>query len=145
LVLIMPCNLGFCCVCSYACLLPSDYVKCLLPSIYLIGACPFYNPSLFRTPQSPAFSVILCLWAPVNLRFWICESSWQSSSSATLKYWCDQALFILGSCCQDPGHVTVPGGGVSFEELGDVWSVVLRSCGESSKDHWGFLLTQCPR
>jgi hypothetical protein len=58
LVLMMPSNLGFCCFCSYACFLPSDYLKCLLPTIYLIGACPSYNPSWFRTLQSPAFSVI---------------------------------------------------------------------------------------
>jgi hypothetical protein len=36
----MPNNLGFCCFCSYACILPSDYLKFLLLSIYLIGACP---------------------------------------------------------------------------------------------------------
>jgi hypothetical protein len=70
-VLMMPSNLGFCCFCSYACLLPSDYLKCSLPLIYLIGACPSYNPSWVRTPQSPAFSVIL--------RFWVCQCSWQSS------------------------------------------------------------------
>ena len=35
---------------------------------------------------------------------------------------------------KDPGHVTVPGSGVSFEERGAVWSVVLRSHGESSRD-----------
>jgi hypothetical protein len=45
----------------------------LLLSIYLIGACRSYNPSWFRTYKSPAFSVILCLWAPVNLRFWVCQ------------------------------------------------------------------------
>ena len=99
LVLMMPSNLGFCCLCSYACLLPSDYLKCLLPSIYLIGACLSKSSSWVRTPQSPAFSVILCLWAPVNLRFWVSKSSGQSCSSEILKYWCDQAPFILGSCC----------------------------------------------
>jgi hypothetical protein len=57
-----------------------------------------YNPSWFRTSQSPAFSVILWLWDPVNLRFWVCQSSWQSNSSETLKYWCDPTLVILGSC-----------------------------------------------
>jgi hypothetical protein len=75
-VLMMPCKLGFCCFC---CLLPSDYLRCLLPPIYLIGSSPSYNPSWFRTPQSPALSVILWLWAPVNLRFWVCQSFWQSS------------------------------------------------------------------
>ena len=35
---------------------------------------------------------------------------------------------------KDPGCVTVPGSGVSFEEHGAFWSVVLRSCGESSRD-----------
>jgi hypothetical protein len=38
---------------------------------------------------------------------------------------------------KDPGHVTVPGSGVSFEESGSVWSVVLRSHGESSRDYRG--------
>jgi hypothetical protein len=80
LVLMMPSNLGFCCFCSYACLLPSDYLKCLLPSIYLIGASSSCNSSWFRTPQSPAFSVILWFQDPVNLRFWVCQSSWQSWS-----------------------------------------------------------------
>ena len=37
----------------------------------------------------------------------------------------------------DPGRVTVPGSVVSFEEHGAVWSVVLRSHGESSRDHGG--------
>ena len=38
---------------------------------------------------------------------------------------------------KDPGCVTVPGSGVSFEERGAVWSVVLRSSGESSRDLGG--------
>jgi hypothetical protein len=38
---------------------------------------------------------------------------------------------------KDPGLVTVPGSGVSFEECGSVWSVVLRLLGESSKDGGG--------
>ena len=38
---------------------------------------------------------------------------------------------------KDPGRVTVPGSGVSFEERGAVWSVVLRSRGESSRDCGG--------
>jgi hypothetical protein len=66
----IPSNLGFCCFCSYACLLPSDYLKCSLPLIYLIGAYPSCIPSWVRTPQGPAFSVIL--------RFWLCQSSRQS-------------------------------------------------------------------
>jgi hypothetical protein len=75
----MPSYLSFCCFCSFACLLPSDYLKCFLPSIYLIGACLSYNPGWFRTPQSPTFCVMLWFWAPVNLRFLVCHSSWQSS------------------------------------------------------------------
>jgi hypothetical protein len=75
----MPSNLRFCCFFSYACLLPSDYIKGLPPSIYLIGACPSYNPSWFRAPQNTAFSVILWLQAPGNLKFWVCQSSCQSS------------------------------------------------------------------
>jgi hypothetical protein len=38
---------------------------------------------------------------------------------------------------KDPGRVTVPGSGVSFEEHGAVWSMVLRSRGESSSDLGG--------
>ena len=34
----------------------------------------------------------------------------------------------------DPECVTLPGSGVSFEESEAVWSVVLRSLGESSRD-----------
>jgi hypothetical protein len=79
LVLNMPSNLCFCCFCSYGCLLLSDYLKCLLCSIYLIWACPSYIPYWFRTPQSAAFSVILWFWAPVYLRFLVCLCSWQSS------------------------------------------------------------------
>ena len=125
----MPSNLGFCCFCSYACLLPSDYLKCLLPSIYLIGACPSYNPSWFRTPQSPAFSVILWLWTLVNLRFWVCQSFWQSSF-----LWDPEILVwpTLGYpeilLSWDPARVTVPGSGVAMQ------SVILRSRGESSGD-----------
>jgi hypothetical protein len=66
-VLMMPSNLGFCCFCSYTSLLPSDYLKCSLPSIYLIGACPSCNPGWVRTPQSPAFSVILWFCDPESL------------------------------------------------------------------------------
>jgi hypothetical protein len=76
LFLMKPSHLGFC---SYVCLLPSYYLTCLLPSVYLIGACPSCNTAWFRTPQSPAFSVILWFPDPVNLRFWVCQSSWQSS------------------------------------------------------------------
>ena len=38
---------------------------------------------------------------------------------------------------KDPGCVTVPGSGVSFEERGAVWSVVLRLLGEFSRDRGG--------
>ena len=38
---------------------------------------------------------------------------------------------------KDPGLVTVPGSGVFFEDCGAVWSVVLRSSGESSRDRGG--------
>ena len=58
-VLMMLSNLGFCCFCSYACLLPSNYLKCSLPSIYMIRPCPSCNPGCVRTPQSSAVSVIL--------------------------------------------------------------------------------------
>jgi hypothetical protein len=68
----------------------------------------------------------------------VCQSSWQSSSSETLKYCCDTSPVILGSCCPKIlGCVTVPGSGVFFEDCGAVWSVVLRSSGESSRDRGG--------
>jgi hypothetical protein len=38
---------------------------------------------------------------------------------------------------KDPGRVTVPGSGVSFEECGAFWSVVRRSREESSRDRGG--------
>jgi hypothetical protein len=43
-------------------------------------------------------------------------------------------LLSWDSVVKDPGCVTVPGSGVSFEEHGAVWSVVPRSRGESSRD-----------
>ena len=47
---------------------------------------------------------------------------------------------------KDPKRVIVPGSGISFEERGAVWSVVLRLRGESSRDHRGVLqpCTRCP-
>jgi hypothetical protein len=77
LVLMMPRNLRFCCICSYACLLPSDYLKCLLSSIYLFGACPSCNPGWVRNPES-TFLCDLSFLDPVNLRFSVCQSSWES-------------------------------------------------------------------
>jgi hypothetical protein len=124
LVLMMPSNLGFCCFCSFACLLPSDNLKYLLTSIYLIGACLSYNPSWFGAPQSPAFSVILWSRAPVNLRFWVCQFFWQSS------FLWDPEILVWPSSCypgilesEDPGHVTAPGNGVSSKNHGAVWCV----------------------
>ena len=48
-----------------------------------------------------------------------------------------KVLFSWDPVAKDPGRVTVPGSGVSFEELGVVWSVVLRLHGESSRDLGG--------
>jgi hypothetical protein len=87
LVLMMPSNLGFCCSFSY--------LKCLLPSIYLIRACASYNPGWFRTSQNPAFSVILWFWNPVNLRFGCVRVLGLQASSETLSSWCGQAPGIL--------------------------------------------------
>ena len=78
LVLMMPCNLGCCCFCSYACLLLSGFLMCFLPLVYLIGDCPSCNPNWLRTLQSPDFFVILWFQDPVNLRFWVYQSSLQS-------------------------------------------------------------------
>ena len=115
----MPSKLGFYCFCSYACLLSSDYLMCLLPSIYLIGPCPSYDPGWFRIPQSSAFSVILWFQDPVNLRFWVCQSSWLSSF-----LWDPEILLWLSSWnhgileSSDPVHVTVPGSNTSSGEWG---------------------------
>jgi hypothetical protein len=78
-VLMLPSNLGFYCFCSYACLLPSDYLKSSLPSLYLIGACLSCNPCWVRISLIPSFSVILWFWNLVMLRFWVCQSSCHSS------------------------------------------------------------------
>ena len=56
-------NLGFYCLCSYACLLPSGYLWCYLPLLYLTSCDPGY----VRTPQSQAISVILGFCDPVIL------------------------------------------------------------------------------
>jgi hypothetical protein len=105
LVLMMPSNLGFCCFYSYDCLLPSDYLKYLLSSIYLIGACPSYNPSWFRAPQSPAFSVIL--WCGL---LWTWESGCVRvlGSQVPLRPWNTGVTKLLLSwdpVVKDPGRV----------------------------------------
>jgi hypothetical protein len=68
--------------------------------------------------------VILWLWTPANLRFWMCQSFWQSS------FLWDPEILVWPSPCYtgillsyDPGCVTVPRNGVSFEDRGAVWSV----------------------
>ena len=66
-VLMMPSNLGFCCLCSYTCILPSDYLWCYLPLLYLTGAHPSCDPGCVRAPGSQAASVTLrslCEQAP---------------------------------------------------------------------------------
>ena len=136
-VLMMPSNLGFCCFCSYSCLLPPDYLKYLLSSIYLIGVCPSYIHSWFRTPQSPAFSVILCL-----LVLWTWDSGCvrDLGSQVPLRPWNTGVTKLHLSwdpVVKNPGRVTVSGSGFSFEKRGAVWSVVLRSCEESSRDRGG--------
>jgi hypothetical protein len=92
-VLMFPSNLGFCC---YACLPPSDYLKCSLYSIYLIRVCPSCNPSWVTTSQSPAFFVIL--WSEI---LWCRDSGCvrvhgSQASSETLRFLCYQAPGILG-------------------------------------------------
>ena len=63
----------------------------MLASCHLIISCapcpqyiwlepsPSYNTSWVKSSQSPAFSVILWFKDPVMLRFWVWQSSWQSS------------------------------------------------------------------
>jgi hypothetical protein len=125
----MPSNLGFCCFCPYACLLPSDYLKCSLPSIYLIGACPSCNPSWVRTSQSPAFFEVLWFWDPVMVRFWVCHSSWQSSFIG------DPG--ILRS--SDSGHIRAPGSGTSSGDHGAVhWLLNQSRLAQTGRNlnHW---------
>ena len=118
--LITPRNLGFCCICSYTCLSPSDYLKCSLPSLYLIRACPSCNPSWVRTPQS----LSLWFWDPGILRFWVCQSSWESSC-----LWDPEILVwpnswdpeMLWFC--DPEPVRTYGSGASFGCCGTGWGV----------------------
>jgi hypothetical protein len=93
LVLTMPSNLGFCCFCSYACLLLSDY---------LIACCPQYiwlEPVLPIIPVDSGLPrVQLSLWSYDSGilwtwdSFWVCQSSWQSSF-----LWDPEILVILGS------------------------------------------------
>jgi hypothetical protein len=40
----MPSSLGFCCLCSCPCLLPSGYLWCLLVLLFLTVACPSCKP-----------------------------------------------------------------------------------------------------
>ena len=77
-VLMMQSNVGFSYFYYYACLLPSDYLRCSMTWIYMIAACPSYNPSWVRTSQNPGFFLVLWFWDLVMLTFWVCQSSWQS-------------------------------------------------------------------
>lgn len=61
----MPSSLGFCCLCSWSCLLPSGYFWCYLASLSLSGACPSCE------------SVIL--WS------WMCQNTW----GVKLQLWCE--------------------------------------------------------
>jgi hypothetical protein len=89
-------NLGFCCFCSYACLLTSDYLKFSLPSICLIGACH----SLIAI-DSELLRVQLCLCSCDFGILWFWDSGCvrvfdSQAFSETLKSWHDQAPGILG-------------------------------------------------
>jgi hypothetical protein len=93
----MPNILGFCCFCSYSCLLTSDYLKCSMPSIYLIGACPSCN-----LVDSELLRVQLSLWSPDSGILWTWDSGCvrvlgNQVSSENLRSCCDQAPRILVS------------------------------------------------
>jgi hypothetical protein len=62
-VLILPSQIGFCCLCSYACLSPSVCSWCYLASLFLNGACPFCEP------------MILWSWMSQNT-WWVELISW---------------------------------------------------------------------
>ena len=88
-VLMMPSNLGFCCLCSYACFLPSGYLQCYGPQLCLTGACPSHNPGFVRTPQSR------CLCDPVILQSCVCQSSWDPVTWVCQSAWEWSCLWVL--------------------------------------------------
>jgi hypothetical protein len=92
-VLMMPSNLGFCCLCSYACLMPSDCLQYYLPLLYLTEACPSCDTDCFRIPQSPAVSVILLFWHPEIL-----SVSEFLEVRLPLGPWDPGVTMLLGSC-----------------------------------------------
>jgi hypothetical protein len=69
----LPSQIGFCCLCSYACLLPSDYLFCHLASLFLTGACPFCDPVILDVSEyleSRAATEVWAVGVPV-----LCQSS----------------------------------------------------------------------
>jgi hypothetical protein len=108
LVLMMPSKLGSCCFCSYACLLPSDYLW-LEPVFSVIPV----ESEILRVQLSLRFcdSGILGCWDSGCVRV-----LGSQASSETLRSWCDQAPTILDS--YDPGHVGAPGSGTSSGDRG---------------------------
>jgi hypothetical protein len=58
-VLMMPSNLGFCCLDFCACFMTSGYLLCYLPLLSLTGACISCDPCSVRIPPSPSVSVIV--------------------------------------------------------------------------------------
>jgi hypothetical protein len=102
----MPSNLGFCCLYSFACLLHCEY----LCPCYLTGACLFCNCGCVRTPHGLAVSMILWSCDPVILRFWMFQSSLESSClwDPEILVWPSSWVSgILGF--SDLGCVRVPG------------------------------------
>ena len=108
-VIMMPNNLGLCCLCSLTCLLPFDFLQCYLPLLYQTGACPSFYPVCLRTPQSAPVSVILWFWDPVNLKSWACQGSWVGVK-LPLEPWDPGVTKILTSCDPvDSGMPEYPG------------------------------------
>jgi hypothetical protein len=105
--------------------------------------CPQYNwlePVLPIIPvDSGLLRVQLSLWSFACGLLWTWDSGCVRvlDSQVPLRPWNTGVTKLLLSwdpVFKDPGRVTVPGSGVSFEERGAVWSVILRSRGESSRD-----------
>jgi hypothetical protein len=113
----------------------------IISSIY----CPQYiwlEPVLLIIPVDLGLLRIqLSLWHLASGLLWTWDSGCVRllGSQVPLRPWNTGVIKLLLSWDPvvkdpDPGHVTVPGRGVSFEEREAVWSVVLRSHGESSRD-----------
>jgi hypothetical protein len=97
-VLMMSSNLGFCCLCSYTCLLPSGYLYCHLPLLSLTRACSSCDPGCDKLLRIQLDSVTPWFSDPGLVR-----APGSQAASGTLKSWYDQAPRFY-----DPEHVSAP-------------------------------------